>query len=189
MNGRIAKDQMNKFLTYMKRSFGGFEYFWFLEFQKRGAPHFHLVSSLPGPGRCERELMATIWSEIAEPQNLAYTGISSPYGRKRGVMGMLTRDSVFRQHRRESVWEGLRSKDGAVRYALKYALKSNQKSVPKEYRDVGRFWATSNAVRLKVGEEMPVTEEEARQLIFLLGRQMERWEVLPKIIFHSGNLP
>lgn len=189
MNGKQVKIDLNRFITYMRRSFGGFEYFWFLEFQRRGAPHLHFVSELPGPGRCERDLMAELWSKIASPLNLAYTAISSPYERKNAQIGANTQDSVFRQHRRVETWQELRSEDGAVRYALKYALKTRQKSVPREYRNVGRFWATSEGLRLGKAEEYPLTEAEARDLVFYLGRNMASWEVLPKIIFHTGNLP
>lgn len=183
------KVDLNKFLIYLKRSLGRFEYVWFLEFQRRGAPHFHILLTLQGPGRCERELVAEIWSKIAEPLDLAYTGISSPYGRKNAVMGISTRDNVFKQHRRQRTWEALRSEEGAARYALKYALKAHQKSVPAGYRDVGRFWGASRGVRVSDVDFYPATEREAREAISLLGRDVRGFEVLPKLIFHSGRLP
>lgn len=183
------KADLNKFLIYLKRSMERFEYVWFLEFQRRGAPHFHILLTLPGPGKCERELVAEIWSKIAEPVDLAYTGISSPYGRKNAVMGISTRDSVFKQHRRQRTWEAVRSEDGAARYALKYALKAKQKDVPSVYRDVGRFWGRSGGVKIKDVDFYLATEREAREAIVLLGRDMRGFEVLPKLIFHNGKLP
>jgi len=188
LNGRLAKVHMNKFITYMRRSFGEFEYFWFLEFQKRGAPHFHFVCSLPAPGKAERELLAQLWADIAEPLNLAYTGISSPYGKINSVEGLFTRDSVFRQHRRTKVWEALRTENGAARYALKYALKTHQKVVPAEYRDVGRNWATSRGVKLPEVDEVPATEHQLRELLYYLGRDMQGFGVLPKLVFCQNNL-
>jgi hypothetical protein len=95
---------------------------------------------------------------------------------------------VFRQHRRKVVWEGIRKEDGALRYALKYAAKTKQKIVPKNYRDVGRFWATSRDVKPKGGVEVPLNEREVRELLNSIGRDFNKWEVLPKIIFHSANL-
>jgi len=188
LNGRIVKMHINKFVTYMRRSFGEFEYFWFLEFQQRGAPHFHFVSTLPGPSRSGRELLAVIWAGITELGNWPYTGISSPYGESRAVQGLFTRDSVFRQHRRVQVWEALRSQDGAARYAVKYALKSYQKSIPTDYRDLGRSWAASRGVRLPEGDLVPATEEEVREVLYQFGRNMEGFQVLPKIVFCKNSL-
>jgi hypothetical protein len=82
INGKRVKSDLNHFLTDMKRSFGPFSYYWFLEFQTRGAPHLHVVSTLPEPGDCERELMAKIWADIAEDGNWAYTEIKPPYLKK-----------------------------------------------------------------------------------------------------------
>jgi len=188
LNGRTAKMHINKFITYMRRSFGEFEYFWFLEFQRRGAPHFHFVSTLPGPSRSGRELLASIWAGIIESQNLPYTAIEKPYGAKNALTGLFTRDSVFRQHKRVQVWEALRSQDGAARYATKYALKPKQKRVPEEYRDIGRAWAASRGVRLPIGDEIPATDKEIRELLYYFGRDMDGFEVLPKIIFCKNGL-
>jgi len=188
LNGRTAKMHIHKFITYMHRSFGDFEYFWFLEFQKRGAPHFHFVSTLPGPSRSGRELLASIWAGIVESQNLPYTAIERPYGPSNAFAGLFTRDSVFRQHKRAKVWEGLRSLDGAARYATKYALKTHQKRIPEEYRDVGRPWAASRGVRLPVGDEIAATDKEIRELLYYFGRNMDSFEVLPKIIFVKNGL-
>lgn len=189
LNGRKVKDDLNKFITYMKRSFGTFDYFWYLEFQGRGAPHIHFGVSLPSPDSCQRELMATIWANIAERGNWPYTAIDSPYGKKNARFGLSTRDSVFRQHRRVRNWEKVRTPDGAIRYAIKYALKKGQKVVPKGYSNVGRFWGTSEGVQLPFAQEYPVTEDEVRSMIKWLGRNLDNWQVLPKIVFHSGNLP
>jgi hypothetical protein len=132
--------------------------------------------------------MAELWSEIAEPYNLPYTAISSPYKRDRAIEGQYTRDNVLKQHRRVKVWESLRSEDGAIRYALKYATKPNQKNVPVNYRDVGRFWAVSSGIRVNDSDEVPATEQEIRMALEYLGRNMAGFEVLPKYIFHSGAL-
>jgi len=188
LNGRRVKSDINKFITYMRRSFGHFEYFWFIEFQKRGAPHFHFVSELPAPSRAERELFANLWASIAEANNLPYTAISRPYGAERAVTGQFTRDAVYRQHRRSVVWEALRSQDGAARYALKYALKTHQKDVPAFYRDVGRAWATSRGVRLGDGQDFALNERELRELAFWCGRSMDGFDVIPKIIFCKNDL-
>lgn len=183
INGKQCKADVNQMLIYLKRSFPKFSYFWFLEFQVRGAPHIHLISTLPPPSPCERELVAELWSNIAEAGNWPYTAIETPYRKRDAFFGMWTRDSVFRQHRRVETWEGIRREDGAIRYALKYASKMYQKRVPRDYRDVGRFWATSRDVAPPKGTEIPLNETELREVLKASGRDFDKWEVLPKFIF------
>lgn len=183
VNGKRVKSDLNHFLLKMKRSFGSFSYFWFLEFQRRGAPHLHMVMTLPPPDECKRELMATIWADITEDGNWYYTEVRPPYKRREAGFGMSTKDSVFRQHRRKETWSGLKKQDGAIRYALKYAAKQGQKLVPKSYRDVGRFWATSRDVRPPRGIEVPLNEDEVRRLLHAIGRNFDNFAVLPKLIF------
>lgn len=96
---------------------------------------------------------------------------------------MSTQDAVFRQHRRVETWAKIKKADGALRYALKYAAKQYQKKVPKDYRDVGRFWATSRDVAPPRGIEVPMKDYEVRSLLKMIGRDFDKWEVLPKIIF------
>lgn len=173
----------------IKRAFGELSYFWFLEFQTRGAPHFHVGLSLPGPGRCERELVAEIWGKIAEPFNWPYTAISSPYRRSDAKLGGNTQDAVISQHRRVKTWQSVRTQDGAIRYCIKYATKIKQKSVPKNYRDVGRFWGASQDVKLPDAVYVSTSENELREVAQWMGRDLSNFEVLPKIVFHNGNLP
>lgn len=184
----MVKRQLNHFITDMKRSFGPFDYFWFLEFQERGAPHLHLGLTLPAPQSCDRELMATIWSHIAEQGNWAYTELAYPYEKKDAGFGMNTRDSVFRQHRRKNVWEKIRKPDGAMRYCLMYAKKHYQKIVPENFRDVGRFWYVSSGVTIPSPEIYSSNEKEVRELLPWLGRRFENWPVLPKTIFYTPRL-
>lgn len=185
VSGQKVKADINIFLTYAKRSFGQFSYFWFLEFQKRYAPHIHLISTLPPPDECKHELFATLWSNLVEVGNWPYTTIYSPYNRRDALFGMNTRDSVFRQHRRRQNWKEIYNEDGAIRYVLKYAKKAYQKAVPKDFRDVGRFWGTSRDVAPPKGLEVPMTEDEVRVLLQSLGRDFTEWPALPKYIFHS----
>lgn len=183
VNGRRVKADLNQFLVYIKRSFGAMSYVWFLEFQRRNAPHIHIITTLPEPDQCRRELFATIWADISEDGNWPYTEVKPPYRKSEAGFGMNTKDAVFRQHRRKRNWEALRSSDGAIRYMLKYASKQYQKKVPHSYRDVGRFWASSRDVRPHGGTEVPMNENEVRLLLRSVGRDFTNFAVLPKIIF------
>lgn len=86
--------------------------FWFLEFQARGAPHFHLFLNFPIP----RQLVAQWWFEIVASGDdrhlLAGTRIEALYHGRYGTIG----------------------------YATKYAAKHEQKVVPPNFVNNGRFW-------------------------------------------------
>ncbi len=84
---------------------------WFMEFQRRGAPHLHVFLTGPIP----KEKVAAAWNRIAgqdDPDNLM-AGIRI---------------------------ESMREKHMAAAYAAKYASKSEQKDVPEAFQNVGRFW-------------------------------------------------
>ena len=84
---------------------------WFMEFQRRGAPHLHIFLTGPIP----KEKVAAAWNRIAgqdDPDNLM-AGIRI---------------------------ESMREKHMPAAYAAKYASKSEQKDVPEAFQNVGRFW-------------------------------------------------
>ena len=111
-DGKVVKDHLRKLrqlFTY-RDHFG----FWFLEFQKRGAPHFHFITSRELSGR-EFDQVQRTWSKIV--------GSDCPHHPVRGC-----------KH------ETLRKKHAAGAYAAKYSSKDEQKVVPDRYENVGRFW-------------------------------------------------
>lgn len=96
--------------------------FWFLEFQARGAPHFHLfISNYP---LCGVQGVAEAWYRIVgsgDPKHLDWH------------LGKLSGRSCL---------EYVRKPHAASFYATKYASKQEQKLVPVNYNNVGRFWGT-----------------------------------------------
>jgi len=191
-DGRVVKQNLTRFLTWLKRHHKGVEYFWFLEFQRRGAPHLHLGLTIGYPGKIAHYQMAMQWARISNPYEGVYCDIPPIEFREPGfvcpgdnsVLG-----SVAAQHRRKQVWEDIRSPGGAIRYVLSYACKPHQKTVPRRYSNVGRFWGCSYGVKPGSGASFSASEDEVRELARVLGRNVEGFDVLPKILFHSGNLP
>ena len=116
-DGQIVKGHLHKFLGWLCHEYPG-QYLWFIEFQRRGAPHFHVLY---------RPLLATFvpFNKVAR---MWYTIVGS--GDKRHL------------HAGTRV-ERIRCTNGAAHYAVKYAQKMTQKRVPVGYRHVGRFWACS----------------------------------------------
>lgn len=115
VDGREVKRHLSNLRKRLvRRGLGGV---WFLEFQERGAPHFHFMLT----GFLHYSELASMWSEIiggGEETKKAGTRI-----------------------------EAIRNKDqGMGSYAAKYACKERQKVVPPGYRNVGRFWGVFGEV-------------------------------------------
>jgi len=97
---------------------------WFLEFQTRGAPHFHFLAT----GWIPKQFVADAWAAVSG-------GIAKACSRV----------------------EGLKHPEAAGAYAAKYAAKNEQKAVPPEYKDVGRFWGIAGLARTLSREGQPAT--------------------------------
>lgn len=93
---------------------------WFLEFQKRGAPHFHcFLSQWP---RCGVSGVAHAWYEVVGSGDQKHLDWH---------LGKLSGRPCL---------EWMRKPHAASYYASKYAVKAEQKKVPTVYQNVGRFW-------------------------------------------------
>ena len=86
--------------------------FWFLEFQARGAPHFHVF--------------VTDW--------LSKDWVSETWYR---IVGS---DDVRHLHYGTNIQTIRSGRSGTIAYASKYAAKAEQKQVPAGYEKVGRWW-------------------------------------------------
>jgi hypothetical protein len=106
---------LNSFLQYLRRR--KIKFIWVLEFQSKGAPHYHIIASdfLPKDEASER------WHKIMgsgdEKHLKARTGIAS-----------------------------IKSKEQLHGNLLTYIKKLDQKNVPEVFKDVGRFWGSSRGL-------------------------------------------
>lgn len=151
-DGILVKKNLKAFLRFSRqhlfpRPAGDRQpsYLWFLEFQKRGAPHIHLLLSAKMPRtvrsvRTLRDRVAAAWCRIVDSGDPAHL-----------QAGTRT--------------EAIRVKDGAARYAVKYAFKMRQKTVPSDYRNVGRFWGHSKDVTPVPLEVIKCLEDDVRDLL------------------------
>lgn len=148
-DGRQVKEHLRQMLQSMARhcQLKGYDMvfysaFWFLEFQSRGAPHFHLLLTHP----LLASWCANRWYEIVGSDDVRHLQAGT---------------------RIESLKKG---RDGAVAYARKYAAKSAQKEVPADYLNVGRFWGISGlrsfeSATCRVEMEKANNEPAARSLL------------------------
>jgi hypothetical protein len=86
-----------------------------LEFQQRGAPHFHIFVTHP----TELKWVSQKWYDIVNSEDPRHLRAGTKCERLRG------------------------GKAATISYASKYACKMAQKDVPEGYENVGRFWGVT----------------------------------------------
>lgn len=110
LDGRLVKTHWRRFRQWMIRN-GADTGLWVLEFQKRGAPHFHIFIREP----LDKDAVSNAWYKIVNSRDPKHL-----------VAG--TRIETFRYP------------PALGSYVMKYAAKMEQKDVPAEFENVGRFW-------------------------------------------------
>ena len=134
-DGKDVKRNLQAFRSALRRTYGDVQYLWFLEFQKRGAPHIHiLIRGVRVNAETQRWMSAT-WYRICA------TG--DPLHLRAGTR-----------------LERIRKQDGARHYAVKYAHKMAQKAVPPDYRNVGRFWGHTKGVKPTLRSSVRCTNDD-----------------------------
>lgn len=183
-NGAVVKKHLRAFFERFRRAWGeSWCGVWKLEFQRRGAPHFHLLMPIPhgvatagkagsrqktpvGDGLKFRAWLSLVWADI-----VGATGID----RERHELAGTAVDYA----------EGAKARDPkkAAQYFAKhgaYSAKEYQHDVPKLWRDseisVGRFWGYRNLKPLV--RSVTITAEESIQIARVLrklGSRSTRW--------------
>lgn len=182
-SGAVVKSDLNRLRTAFKRRFGG-AIFWFLEFQERGAPHFHIFSTWSHPSTADRVDLARMW---VDAQRLT-PGLT--------VCDIVSRETIdqrlasYTVTRHPRTWESIRVPGACVRYAAKYALKPYQKAVPKHYQDVGRFWGCTRGVRESVRTpiDYPINDVTLGEILTGENHTTADWENWPKYLFGVKSL-
>lgn len=111
-DGKETKDHLNVFLQYLRRK--EIKYVWVLEFQSRGAPHYHIIAS----NFIHKEDLSKIWYRIV--------GSGDEKHLKAGTQ-----------------IEAIKSKTHLYGYLSNYIKKLDQKTPPAGFENVGRFWGAS----------------------------------------------
>lgn len=120
-DGKECKKHLNTFLTWLKRNYPEVRYLWILEFQSRGAPHYHLFFNVK-PDRTMQYKMALHWNKVTRS---GYQHLE------------------FHNHKNNFIdWDM-----GSGSYLTKYLDKTSQKFVPENYSNVGRFWGHSRELK------------------------------------------
>jgi hypothetical protein len=119
-DGKIVKSHLHKMMLRFR--YRGIQVFWFMEFQERGACHFHLIVDKEVP---EDELLR-MWYEIV--------------------------GSGDKRHREHGAHiSPIRKPDAFKKYLSAYLTKEEQKKIPYFYQNAGRFWGyTRNLVPVDI---------------------------------------
>lgn len=118
-DGREVKRHLNALCAWLRRK--KVAYVWIMEFQERGAPHFHFLVA----GWLNKKEVAQRWTAIVNP--------TFPSERAK----MLEASTRI---------EAVKNPDHVGGYMGAYMSKLEQKIVPKEFKNVGRFWGASRTV-------------------------------------------
>ena len=165
LDGRALKREMDNFLRSCRRKWEGrFEYLWFLEFQRRGAPHVHMLTAgsihdamdkrVKHKLLCDRSCCVTLGKPLGNEGNakcgkhnrcrVVFRGEPESWLVEQWLHAIgAESDEAAQRFNRGGIWEPIHSKDGAAHYVAKETYKCHQKDVPKHYQNVGRFWARS----------------------------------------------
>lgn len=118
-DGKVSKSHLAAMIKRLRRAIPGIEYLWFMEFQQRGAVHYHILTDTPAR-QIGRKWLSRSWYEIVGSEDKKHLAAGTRL-------------------------EALRIPGG--RYAIKYAQKMRQKTVPLGYRNCGRFFGFSRGVK------------------------------------------
>jgi hypothetical protein len=165
-DGKTVKGHLNDFLLWLRKDIGRFSYLWFLEFQRRGAPHFHIL--IDRDFRSHGVLSALRFRVSAEWYRIVGSGDSKHLAAGTRV-------------------EKIRKKEGARRYCVKYAQKMKQKVVPKEYVNVGRFWGASRNVKPQPLGRVRCTEDDIRGAIEDWRYKPDEQHPLYRVLYNQGD--
>lgn len=183
VDGREVKKSLHAMLKKIKYRYAC-EYFWWLEFQRRGAPHVHVLLTRRNVFNADRRWFADTWVDVI--------GVT-----ERRLYSLLKNKQVYDQrqqmlnvHRHPKSWEEIRVPGGGVKYGVQYALKPKQKGVPLRYGNVGRFWGCSRRVGsdIRAIHSEKATDEQMRELLVSQGHSTADWPKLPKYIFGLTGL-
>ena len=134
-DGKDVKRDLNTFRKALRRKVPGVSMLWFLEFQRRGAPHIHIMLRGARVYKAMQHWVSETWYRIVDSGDPRHLAAGTRL-------------------------ERVRNPNGARNYAVKYAYKMRQKRVPPNYRNVGRFWGHSRNVRPVLRSEMQCTNDD-----------------------------
>lgn len=143
-DGRLAKKHLNRFLTSLRRA-GAHLYIWILEFQERGAIHFHVWLG-------ENNIEASWRTEMKPLRMNLSVGLGDIRLRRQATViqhfWLLASDQECDEKASLASidYQVVRKVEAVKIYAMKYGSKMSQKDLPESILGVGRWWGASRGV-------------------------------------------
>lgn len=154
-DGRQVKQDLNRLLDAFRYRYPRLRYLWFLEFQGRGAPHFHMLTDVPVPEpRVWKKRPGHTPAQINEEQD---AWLKEAWRRAIQIGGTNAHGPLI------TGLDVIREVDGGARYAVSYAQKPKQKQVPKAFHRVGRFWSSDQATSALAVEKVRISAGELQK--------------------------
>lgn len=171
VNGLLSKKHLDNLFRELRRRWGErFLYLWFLEFQSRGAPHYHVLTAgsihdelkkrvvhargckgscgvtakFPwGKGGLAQRDKSKRWNQRCR---VVFRGDEESFLADAWLQSIgAADDEAARRFNHGGIWEPWHEADGCARYVAKETTKMWQKKVPQGFASVGRFWGASKA--------------------------------------------
>lgn len=152
-DGDDVKRNLRAFIKALRRKTSSVSLLWFLEFQRRGAPHIHIMVRGVRVYKPMQRWVSETWYRIC--------GTADPRHLRAGTR-----------------LERVRNPNGARNYAVKYAHKMHQKRVPEAYRNVGRFWGCTRDVKPVMRSEHVCTNDDLVGALELGGWAWQQGDVV-----------
>jgi len=136
VDGVVLKQHLNTYLTKLRKKFDGIKYLWILEFQGNGNPHFHVFLNLEYSYELAK-ILGSMWNQTVKGSE-KHLQVHQYVPSHRYKRKLSRRD----KHGSFCPWD---MGDGSY-LTYKYLSKENQKSVPPQFRNVGRFWGCTRSI-------------------------------------------
>lgn len=193
-DGRIVKAHHKALNEAIRRKLGDFSYFTAVEYQKRGAPHYHEgtsfdLSALGPVSTLQRKKMTRrkptyqtvkplqdwafeTWLDIISRPDISYSGEPLNWSGIDDDDQEMMRKAYYHYNSGFS-WEVMREKDGAKRYFVKEltGLKLYQKTIPADFQNPGRHFLYSYDMQFnpKDAIEFAIDGGSLRELLVVSG--------------------
>lgn len=159
-SGREVKADFNRFMVALRREYPGVQYLAAMEFQKRGAPHFHMLVDR----FIDLRWLSAAWYRAV--------GSGDEKHLQAGTQVQLVKEGCH----------------GGAYMAKAYSAKSGfQKEVPADFQNVGRFWFGSRGLVVAVRRESFEDVRDSMPIIRALRQYAEKQVSKKKIEFHPVN--
>jgi hypothetical protein len=172
VDGKMFKTLLDGFLVLLQREYQAtpeWSALWFLEFQKRGSPHAHVLLTSRAEKSWVSRTWAGLWSRrVAEVE---CTGVLEARERMRAASTRVEKLRV-----------------PATRYAAKYGSKMEQKEVPEDYHGVGRFWGVRGLRKLLEPDIRLVELPEVHGKTIWTSRLISFWLGLEKAVVSTRGI-